>query len=60
MTSRREWFNKYEPISGGSIYMGDDHAFEIVSISIIKIKMFDGIVHTIEEVRRVKVLKKNR
>ena len=60
MTSRRELFNKYKPILGGSIYMGDDHAFKIFSISIIKIKMFDGTVHTIEEVRHVKVLKKNR
>ncbi|KAH9673800.1 hypothetical protein KPL70_018239 [Citrus sinensis] len=32
MTSRREWFHTYEPISGGSVYMGDDHALEIVGI----------------------------
>ncbi|KAH9670456.1 hypothetical protein KPL70_016992 [Citrus sinensis] len=32
MTSRREWFHTYEPISGGSVYMGDDHALEIAGI----------------------------
>ena len=39
--------------------MGDDHALEIVGISTIKIKMFDGMVRTIQEVRHVKGLKKN-
>ena len=39
MTSRREWFHQYEPVSGGSVYMGDNHALEIVSIGTIKIKI---------------------
>ena len=39
--------------------MRDDHALEIVGIGTIKIKMFDGIIRTIEEVRHVKGLKKN-
>ena len=49
MTSQREWFHTYEPILGGSVYMGDDHGLEIVGIGTIKIKMFDGI-RTIREV----------
>ncbi|KAH9698769.1 hypothetical protein KPL71_024127 [Citrus sinensis] len=59
MTSRREWFHTYEPISGGSVYMGNDHALEIASIGTIKIKMFDGTIRTIGEVRHVNGLKKN-
>ncbi|KAH9668961.1 Integrase catalytic domain-containing protein [Citrus sinensis] len=39
MTSRREWFHTYEPISGGSVYMGNDHALEIAGIGTIKIKI---------------------
>ena len=39
--------------------MGDDHALEIVGIGTIKIKIFDGIVRTIEEVQHVKGLRKN-
>ena len=39
--------------------MGDDHALEIVGISAVKIKMFDGTVRAIEEVQHIKDLKKN-
>ena len=39
--------------------MGDDHALEIANISSIKIKMFDGAVCAIEEVRHIKDPKKN-
>ncbi|KAH9659037.1 Integrase catalytic domain-containing protein [Citrus sinensis] len=59
MTSKREWFHTYESISGGSVYMGNDHALEIASIGTIKIKMFDGTIRTIGEVRHVNGLKKN-
>ena len=59
MTSRREWFHTYEHISGGSVYMGNDHALEIAGIGTIKIKMFHGTIRTIGEVRHVNDLKKN-
>ena len=39
--------------------MGNDHVLEIVGIGTMKIKMFDGIIHTIGEVRHVNGLKKN-
>ena len=39
--------------------MGDDHALGIAGIGTIKIKMFDGTIHIIEEVQHVKGLKKN-
>ena len=39
--------------------MCNDHALEIAGISTIKIKMFDGMICTIEEVQHVKDLKKN-
>ena len=57
--SWREWFHTYEPILERSVYMGDDHALEIADIGTIKIKIFDGTIRTIEEVRHVKGLKKN-
>lgn len=59
MTPRREWFHQYEPISGGFVFMGDDHALEIAGIGTIKLKMFDGTVRIIQEVRHAKGLKKN-
>ncbi|KAE8698964.1 Alpha-glucan water dikinase [Hibiscus syriacus] len=36
MTSRREWFHYYEPISGGSMYSCNDHALEIVALVVLK------------------------
>ena len=59
MTSRKKWFQQYEPILGGSVYMSDNHALEIIGIGTIKIKMYDGIIRTIQEVRHVTGLKKN-
>ena len=38
--------------------MGNDHALEIASIGTIKIKMFDGTIRIIGEVRYVNDLKK--
>ena len=39
--------------------MGDDHALKIDGIGTIKIKIFDGTIHTIKEVRYVNGVKKN-
>ena len=39
--------------------MGNDHALEIAGIGTIKIKIFDGTIRTIGEVRHVNGLKKN-
>ncbi|XP_073133491.1 uncharacterized protein [Henckelia pumila] len=52
MTSRREWFNQYEPVSGGSVFMGNDNALEIAEVGTIKIKMFDGTICTIQEAEK--------
>jgi len=40
------------------MFMGNDHALEIVGIGTIKLKMYDGSIRTILEVRHVKGLKK--
>ncbi|KAG2399616.1 Retrovirus-related Pol polyprotein from transposon TNT 1-94 Protease [Vigna angularis] len=59
MTSHRDWFHTYEPVSGGSVFMGNDHALEIGGIGTVKIKMYDGTIRTLQGVRHVKGLKKN-
>ena len=59
MTPNRDWFHTYEPISGGKVFMGDNHAVEIAGIGTIKLKMYDGLIRTISGVRHVKDLKKN-
>ncbi|KAJ0084768.1 hypothetical protein Patl1_29612 [Pistacia atlantica] len=50
MTSHRYWFQTYKPISEGSVFMSNDHALEIVGIGTIKLKLFDGIIRTIQRV----------
>ncbi|KAE8686785.1 cytochrome c bioproteinsis protein CCS1 [Hibiscus syriacus] len=59
MTSRREWFHHYEPVSGGSVYSCNDHALDIVGVGTIKLKMYDGTIKVVRDVRHVKGLKKN-
>ncbi|GJU51145.1 hypothetical protein Tco_1220700 [Tanacetum coccineum] len=60
MTSRRELFHQYKPISGGgSVYTCNDHELKIIGIGSVMVKMHDGTVRTIRDVRHVEGLKKN-
>jgi len=59
MCPHREWFATYEPLNGGSVLMGNDTKCRVVGIGTIRFKMFDGIVHTLTDVRHVVGLKKN-
>jgi hypothetical protein len=56
----RDWFITYDSIkSGGSVRMGDDRPCQIVGIGSIQIKMHDGIVRTLTDVRHVPDMTKN-
>ncbi|KAE8703180.1 BTB/POZ domain-containing protein [Hibiscus syriacus] len=44
---------------GGSVYSCNDHALEIVGVRTIKLKMYDGTIKVIRDVRHVEGLKKN-
>jgi len=44
MTPYRDWFYSYEPISQGSVYIGNDHALKIVGIGTMRLNMHDGTV----------------
>ena len=59
MTPHRDWFCTYELVSEGYVFMGDDHALEIAGVGIVKIKMFNGSIRTIQGVGHIKGLKKN-
>ena len=48
MTPCRDWFYTYESISEGCMFMGNNHALEIVGVSIAKFKMYNGTVCTIQ------------
>ena len=46
-------------MSSGAILMGNDACCKIVSVGTFRIKMFDGIVRTLEDVKHVLDLKRN-
>ena len=59
MCPNRDWFSTYESVSKGVILMGNNASCKIVGVETIKIRMFDGIVRTLGDVRHVPDLKKN-
>ncbi|KAE8673308.1 hypothetical protein F3Y22_tig00111794pilonHSYRG00058 [Hibiscus syriacus] len=46
-------------VEGGFMYSCNDHALEIIGVGTIKLKMYDGTIKVVRDVRHVKGLKKN-
>ena len=59
MCPNREWFSSFEKLEGCSVVMGDDHPCIMEGVGTIQIKMFDGMVRELKEVRYVPQLKRN-
>uniref|UniRef100_A0A2N9JAK8 Uncharacterized protein n=1 Tax=Fagus sylvatica TaxID=28930 RepID=A0A2N9JAK8_FAGSY len=59
MTPRRDRFTTYRPINGGLVYMGNNTTYKVVGIGTVRIKMYDGIVRTMTDVRHMPDLAKN-
>jgi len=55
----RDWLSSFEKLDGCLKVMGDDHPCNMEGIDIVRIKIFDGIVQKLKEVRYVPQLKKN-
>nr|GEV80080.1 hypothetical protein [Tanacetum cinerariifolium] len=53
MTPNKNWFINYKPMKGGSVLMDDNTPYKIAGIGSIQIKMFDGVVRTLTELRYV-------
>ena len=58
-TSHREWFAIYEKIDRGSVGLGDDHPCKMARVGTIRMRMYDGVIHTLSNVNHVSELKKN-
>ena len=58
MSHDKSLFHDYETIDGDRVLMGNHNACEIIDISSIKIRMYDGTTRTLEHVRHVLGLKK--
>ncbi|KAK3027610.1 hypothetical protein RJ639_042363 [Escallonia herrerae] len=54
-----DWFATYCSFDGGKVLMGNDVACKVVGIGSIQIRMQDGILRTLINVRHVPELRKN-
>ncbi|KAG8478610.1 hypothetical protein CXB51_028417 [Gossypium anomalum] len=59
MSPNRDWFTTYETVSEGVVLMGNNASCKIAGVGTIKVKMFDGVVRTLSDVRYVPELKRN-
>ncbi|KAG9450482.1 hypothetical protein H6P81_010447 [Aristolochia fimbriata] len=59
MCPHRSWFSTFVDYNGGKVLMGNNAVCKTIGMGTIKIKMFDGIVRTLADVRYVPKLKKN-
>ncbi|KAF3623627.1 hypothetical protein FXO38_30648 [Capsicum annuum] len=59
MCPSKDLFSIYDPVEGGVVLVGNNVACKIVGTSTVRIKMHDGIVRTLRNVRCVPELKKN-
>ena len=59
MCLKKEWFYNLDESVRGSVLMGNDEACEILGMGKIKLKLHDGTVRNLIEVRYIPNLKKN-
>ncbi|KAG8474336.1 hypothetical protein CXB51_034001 [Gossypium anomalum] len=59
MSPKWDWFTSYEIVSEGVVLMGNNASCKIIGVGTIKVKMFDGVVRTLSDVRHVLELKRN-
>ena len=59
MTPKKDWFDTYKPSNDGMVQMGNDATCLVIGIGTVKIKMFDGVVRVLSNVRHVLELRKN-
>ena len=55
----RDWFSSFEKLDGCSVIIGDVRPCNIEGIGTVQIKMFDGMVRELKEIRYVPQLKRN-
>jgi len=54
-----DWFFSFEKLDGYSVVIGNDHPCDVKGIGTVHVKMFDGMVWELKEVRYVPQLKRN-
>ena len=59
MTPNKDWFDTYRAVDSGSVLMGNDASCKVIGIGNVRIKMFDGVIRTLCDVRYIPELRKN-
>ena len=59
MCQNRDWFSSFEKLDGCSVIMSDDRPCNMEGTRTMQIKMFDGMILKLKEVRYVPQLKRN-
>ena len=55
----KEWFTDFNELESGAVMMGNDQHCRTMGIGTIRLKILDGLVRELKEVRFVPALKKN-
>lgn len=55
----RDWFSTYEGGSGGAVIMENNAPCKIIGVGTVRIRMLDGIVRTLTDVKHIPELKRN-
>jgi len=59
MTPNKNWFDTYRLVNFGSVLRGNDASCKVAGMGNIKIKMFDGVIRILCDVRYILYLRKN-
>ena len=59
MTPNQDWFFTHEYVHKCAILMGNNASCKLAGIQTIRIRMFDGVVRTLREVKHFLYLKRN-
>ena len=59
MSSHRNWFISYQSVDEAVVFMGNGIPCKTVGVGSIRIRMFDGIVRELTDIRYLPKLKSN-
>ena len=59
MCPNRQWFSSFQELDGGVVLMGNDNTCQTKGIGTVRLKMHDGTIRRLTDVRYVPDLKKN-
>ena len=59
MCPNKHFFKTFKIVEGGKVLLGNDLACKVAGIGTIDIKMFDGEIRNLDQVKYVSELKRN-